>query len=112
MRDRVMERVSLAARHDFDMLARSTEIDVQPARHSELSALADMGNRMVPGVQITEPDIERYFAFDPGSILTFNRKGKLLGAVAFLYLNALGNGALIHDAMKLTQPNFGLLSSR
>ncbi len=112
MRDRVMERVSLAARHDFDMLPRSAEIDVQPARHSELSALADMGNRMVPGVQITEPDLERYFAFDPGSILTFSRKEKLLGAVAFLYLNGRGHDALIRDEIKLTQPDFGLLAGR
>ncbi len=104
MRDRVMERVSLAARHDFDMLPRSAEIDVQPARHSELSALADMGNRMVPGVQITEPDLERYFAFDPGSILTFSRKEKLLGAVAFLYLNGRGHDALIRDEIKRRNP--------
>jgi hypothetical protein len=112
MRDRVMERASLAARHDFDMLPRSPEIDVQPARHSELSALADMGNRMVPGVQITEPDLERYFAFDPASILTFSRKGKLLGAVAFLYLNDRGHDALILDKMNLTHPDFGLLAGR
>src|SRR5260370_13849161 len=112
MRDRVMERVSLAARHDFDMLARSTEIDVQPARHSELSALADMGNRMVPGVQITEPDLERYFAFDPASILTFIRKGKRLGGVAFLYLNGRAHDPVILDDINLTDPDFVLLADR
>src|ERR1700687_4784594 len=112
MRDRGMERASWAARHDFDMLPRSAEIDVQPARHSELSALADMGNRMVPGVQITEPDLERYFAFDPGSILTFSRRQKLLGAVAFLYLNSRGHDALILDEMNLTHPDIGLLAGR
>src|ERR1700724_1305909 len=101
MRDRVMERGSLSARHDFDMLPRSREIDVQPARHSELSALAEMGKRMVPGVQITEPDLERYFAFDPASILTFSRKAKLLGGVAFLYLNDRGHDALILDRINL-----------
>jgi|SRR5882724_7517235 len=110
MRDPVMERVSFAARHDFDMLPRSAEVDVQPARHSELSALADMANRLVPGVQITEPDLERYFEFDPKSILTFRRKNKLLGAVAFLYLNSRGHDALILDEMSLTHPEVGLLS--
>ena len=54
-----------------------------------------MANRLVPGVQITEPDLERYFNFDPGSILTFSRKNKLLGAVAFIYLNRSGHDALI-----------------
>ena len=112
MRDPVMERASLAARHDFDMLPRSADIDVQPARYSELSAIAEMGNRMVPGVQITERDLERYFAFDPGSILTFSRKQKLLGAVAFLYLNDRGHDALIFNKMNLTHPDFGLLAGR
>ena len=86
MHDPVMERATLAARRDFDLLPRSTEIAVQPARRCELSALADMANRLVPGVQIAEPDLERYFNFDPGSILTFSRNDRLLGAVAFIYL--------------------------
>src|SRR5258708_25775359 len=71
-----------------------------------------MGRRMVPGVQIMEPDLERYFAFDPASILTFSRKGKLLGAVAFLYLNGRGHDAIILDEMNLTHPDFGLLAGR
>ncbi len=112
MRDPDMERASLAARHDFDALPRSREIDVQPAQPSELSALADMANRLVPGVRITEPDLERYFTFDPDSILTFSRKKKLLGAVAFLYLNSRGLDALILDEMNLTHPDVGLLAGR
>lgn len=99
MRDPVMERPTFARRHDFDRLPRSAEIDVQRARHSELSTLADMANRLVPGVQIAEPDLERYFMFDPQSILTFSRKRKLLGAVAFLYLNGRGHDALVVDSM-------------
>jgi hypothetical protein len=112
MRDGVMERATFAAKHDFDMLPRSADIDVQPARHSELSALADMANRLVPGVQITELDLRRYFMFDPRSILTFSRKEKLLGAVAFLYLNSRGHDALILNCMNLTHPDFELLAGR
>ena len=74
MRDPVMERPVLAAKRDFDLLPRSAEIAVQPAMRSDLGALADMANRLVPGVQITEPDLERYYSFDPGSILTFRSK--------------------------------------
>ncbi|HEV7881739.1 hypothetical protein [Bradyrhizobium sp.] len=112
MHDQLMERVPFAARRDFDMLPSSAEIDVQPARRSELSALTDMGNRLVPGVQITEPELERYFAFDPKSILTFSRSQKLLGAVAFLYLNSRGHDALIFDRIDLTHPDLALLASR
>jgi hypothetical protein len=110
MHDPVKERACLAARHDFDLLPRSAEIEVQPARLSELSALADMANRLVPGVQIAEPELERYFALDPRCILTFTRKKKLLGAVAFLYLNMRGQEALILDDMSLTHPDFRLLA--
>jgi hypothetical protein len=112
MRDPNMERAPLATRHDFDALPRTAEIDVRPAQLSELSALADMANRLVPGVRITEPDLARYFAFDPDSILTFSRKQKLLGAVAFLYLNSRGHDALILDEMNLTHPDMGLLAGR
>jgi hypothetical protein len=110
MRDPVMERATLAAKRDFDLLPKSAEIAVQPALRSDLGALADMANRLVPGVQITEPDLERYYSFDPGSILTFSRKKKLLGAVAFLYLNDRGHDALILDDMNLTHPDIGLLA--
>src|SRR5260370_39827191 len=103
MRDPNMERAPLAARHDFDALPRTAEIDVRPAQPSELSPLADMANRVVPGVRITEPDLARYFAFDPDSILTFSRNQKLLAAVAFLYLNGRGHDALILDEINLTQ---------
>src|SRR3978361_1590131 len=112
MRDPVMERAPLVARHDFDALPRSADIDVQPARHSELSALADMANRLVPGVEISESDLERYFTFDPESILTFRRKYKLLGARAFLHLNRRGHDALLHNEINLTNPDFGLLAGR
>ena len=54
------------AKRDFDMLPRSAEIDVQPARRHELSAIAEMGNRMVPGVQISEPDLGTVFRVRSG----------------------------------------------
>ncbi len=112
MGNRVKERPSLAPRHDFDTLPRNPEIEVRPARHSELSALANMANQLVPGVRIAEPDLERYFTFNSESILTFSRKETLLGAVAFLYLNRRGYDALILDEMNLTHPDFGLLAGR
>src|SRR3974390_819225 len=112
MRDPVKERATLAAKRDFDMLPRSTDIEVQPACAHELSAIAEMGNRMVPGVQIAEPDLEQYLAFDPDSILTFSRQQRLLGAVAFLYLNRRGHDALMHAEMNFMHPDFSLLAGR
>ncbi|MGH9810832.1 MAG: hypothetical protein ACRD9W_26885 [Terriglobia bacterium] len=94
------------------MLPRSRDIEVRQAKRAELSAVAEMGNRMVPGVNITVTDLERYYGFDPDSILTFVRQGKLLGAVAFIYLNRRGHDALLHADIKLTQPDLSLLASR
>src|SRR5450631_4369766 len=104
MPEALLERGSLAGRHDFDLLPRSTDIQVRPAQQAELSVLAEMANRLVPGVRIGEEDLTRYFKFDPNCILTFSRKGKLLGAVAFLYLNDAGLDALVLDEMSLTHP--------
>jgi len=112
MRNPVMERASLAARHDFDSLPTSTDIDVRFARSSELSVLADMAHRMVPGVQSTAPALSRYLAYDPECILTFTRREKLLGAVALLYLNSRGHDALILDEISLACPEIELLARR
>jgi hypothetical protein len=112
MRDGIKERGSLVARHDFDALPGNSEIEVRPARRDELSLLTDMANRLVPGVQITEPILSRYFTLDPECILTFDKGGRLLGAVAFLYLNSRGHDALILDEMRLTHPDVGLLANR
>jgi hypothetical protein len=106
----VNDRASLVARRDFDMLPRIREVEVRPARRCELVSIADMGNRMVPGVHIAEADLERYFAFDPESILTFARQGKLLGAVAFIYLNRRGLEALLRAELTLTKPDLSLLA--
>ncbi len=111
MRHLLIERVpAAAARHDFDELPRSTDVEVRPAIRSELLVLAEMANRLVPGVEIGEAELQRYFAVDPQSILTFSRHGKLLGAVAFLYLNDRGHDALILDDISLTHPDTGFLA--
>jgi hypothetical protein len=110
MRRQLMERASFATRHDFDSLSTSSDVEVRPARYSELSVLADMAHRLVPGVQITAPVLGRYFAFDSECILTFSRRERLLGAIAFLYLNDRGHDALILDEISLTHPDIGLLA--
>jgi hypothetical protein len=110
MRNQLMERASFATRHDFDSLPTDTDIEVRPAHCAELPILADMAHRLVPGVQMTAPGLDRYLTFDPECILTFSRQKKLLGAIAFLYLNSRGHDALILDEISLTHPDIGLLA--
>lgn len=106
-----MERGSFAARHDFDALPLSPEVDVRCAQLSEIAALSEMAHRLVPGVQIGTMELAKYFAFDPQSILTFSRKGNLLGGMAFLFLSDRGHDALLLDDICLTAPETRYLAS-
>ena len=112
MRNPVKERVSLVTKHDFDSLPTDSEIEVRPARYSELAIVADMGRRLVPGVQISEPMLGEYVTFDSECILTFGRHEKLLGAMAFLYLNSRGHDALMLGEISLAHPDIGMLAGR
>jgi len=106
-----MERGWFAARHDFDALPLSPDVDVRCAQFSEIATLSEMARRLVPGVQIGTAELARYFAFDPQSILTFSRKGQLVGGMAFLFLNDRGHDALLLDEICLTAPEIHYLAS-
>jgi len=106
-----MERGSFAARHDFDALPLSENVDVRCAQFSEIAALAELAHRLVPGVRIGAAELARYFAFDPESILTFSRNGDLVGGMAFLFLNDCGHDALLLDEICLTAPETHYLAS-
>ena len=99
-----MERGSFGAKRDFDALPLSQDIDVRCAQFSEIAQLSEMAHRLVPGVQIGAAGLAGYLAFDPQSILTFSRKGRLLGGMAFLFLNDCGHDALLLDEICLTAP--------
>ena len=99
-----MERGSFAARHDFDALPLSSDVEVRCSQFSEIAALSEMARQLVPGVQIGTAELAKYFTFDPQSILTFSRKGNLLGGMAFLFLNERGHDALLLDEICLTAP--------
>jgi hypothetical protein len=111
MRNPGMERVSLSnKRHDFDSLSTDSAIEVRTAYNREIAAIADMATRMVPGVQITEQALRRHFEFDPECILIFARHGKLLGGMAFLYLNGRGHDALISGELSPSRPDFAFFA--
>lgn len=112
MRNGVKKRAASRTSHEFDSISTNCDIEVMPAKRAELAILANMANRMVPGVQIAEPVLGKYLAFDPECILTFSRQQRLLGGMAFLYLNSRGHDALILDEISLTYPDMGLLAAR
>lgn len=106
-----MERGSFAARHDFDALPLSPDVEVRCAQFSEIAALCDMAHRLVPGVRIGAAELATYLAFDPQSLLSFSRKGDLVGGMAFLFLSDRGRNALLRDEICLTAPDTFHLAS-
>ena len=100
----------MAVRHDFDLLPLSSEVEVRRTRDAEVVELAETARRLVPGVQVGAPELGRYLAFDPDCILSFARSDRLLGGMAFLYLNARGFDALLHGEFCPARPEVRFLS--
>lgn len=107
-----MERPCFTARHDFDFLPTTTKVEVRPAEHAEIPAIAAMARNMVPGVQIGEQGLLRHYLHDDECILVFAQKGQLLGGMAFLYLSKRGHDALMSGELSPTHPDFCLLADR
>ena len=110
-----MERLCFAApsaRHDFDCLPTTAGIEVRPARYLEMPAVAAMARSMVPGVQIGEEGLLQHHVHDPECILVFSHRDRLLGGMAFLYLNEPGYDALMSGQLAPTHPDFDLLAGR
>jgi hypothetical protein len=107
-----MERVCLAARHDFDSLPTASTVEVRPAETVEIPAIAALARSMVPGVQIGERGLRQHHLHDDECILVFAQKDRLLGGMAFLYLSARGHDALLSGQLSPTHPDFNLLARR
>ena len=107
-----MERPCLVARHDFDSLSTASRIEVRPAQHVEIPAIAVMACSMVPGVQISEQGLLQHYLHDDECILMFVQGGRLLGGMAFLYLNERGHDALVSGELSPSHPDFSLLAKR
>lgn len=106
-----MERPRFAARHEFDALPTTARVEVRPARSVEIPAIAAMARSMVPGVQIGEQGLRQHHLHDDECILVFAQQGRLLGGMAFLFLNERGHDALMSGELSPTNPDFGLLAA-
>jgi hypothetical protein len=98
------ESRDLVVRHDLDGLLPSAAVRGEPAAFHQLAVLADMANREIPGVNASEAGLVQFLRDDPESIFAFQRGDKLLGGVAFLYLNCRGHDALLLDGIDLKNP--------
>lgn len=99
-------------KRDFDSLSTEGPIEVRTAQDREIAAIADMATQMVPGVQIGEQSLRSHFDFDPASILVFAQREKLLGGMAFLFLDERGHDALISGGFSPARPDFAFFARR
>lgn len=104
------ERRELQPRHDLDGLLSCPDIIAEPATPQQIAGLADIANREVPGIKMSAEGLAQFLRHDPESIFAFQREGKLLGGVAFLYLNCRGHDALLLDDIDLKNPGLEFLA--
>ena len=95
----------LAARHELDRLSPTSAINVSLATPRQLADLVTIAKREIPGVNASEAALAQFLYVDPESIFAFERAGKLLGGIAFLYLNCRGHDALLLDDIDLKSPS-------
>jgi hypothetical protein len=104
------ESRDLAVRHELDRLSPSSAIRVGLATRGHLPELVAIARREIPGVNATELGLAHFLQQDPESIFVFQRDGKLLGAIAFLYLNCRGHDALLLGEIDLKNPSRDFLA--
>jgi hypothetical protein len=92
-------------RHELDGLSATSTIAAGPATDRQLADLVAIARREIPGVSISEAGLAQFQRNDPESIFAFERAGKLLGGIAFLYLNDRGHAALLLDGIDLKNPS-------
>jgi hypothetical protein len=97
-------------RHELDRLAPTSAISAKLATAAEVAGLVDIARREIPGVNASESGLAQFLQFDPESIFAFQRGGKLLGGIAFLYLNCRGHDALLLDDIDLKNPGLEYLA--
>jgi hypothetical protein len=100
----------LAARHELDRLSPTSAINVSLAGCRQLADLVAIARREIPGVNASEAGLAQFLRGDPETIFAFERAGKLLGGIAFLYLNCRGHDALLLDEIDLKNPSYEFLA--
>ncbi|CCD88113.1 conserved hypothetical protein [Bradyrhizobium sp. ORS 285] len=92
------------ARHQLDALPLTEMIAAHPVTPDLLGELAALARREIPGVRASERELAEFLRHDPESIFALCRGKRLLGGIAFLYLNCAGLDALLLDEFNLNEP--------
>jgi hypothetical protein len=104
------ESADFLPRHELDGLSPTSAITAGLATGPQLAELVAIARREIPGVSVSEAGLAQFQRNDPQSIFAFERAGKLLGGIAFLYFNRRGHDALLRDAIDLKNPDLRFLA--
>ena len=104
MQKAYLESSNFTPRHELDRLVPTSAITANPATQAQLAELAELASKEIPGVNASLAGLTEFLRADPESIFAFQRGGKLLGGIAFLYLNCKGHDALLLDHIDLKNP--------
>ncbi|CCD98564.1 hypothetical protein [Bradyrhizobium sp. STM 3809] len=91
-------------RHQLDALPWTHRITAQAVTPERLGELAALARREIPGVRASAQELAEFLRHDPDSIFVLCQGGRLLGGIAFLYLNSAGLDALLLDDFNLNDP--------
>ena len=104
------DNAPIVARRDFDFVPRRAEVDVAPPNSSDFSALAEMANAKIPEVSISAEFLQAFSTRDRDSILAFRHRNKVVGGVAFLFLNETGLDDLLLGQFDFANPTERVLA--
>jgi hypothetical protein len=105
-----IETRGLVRKHDLDELLPSSAVVTEPAAPHDLADMLAIASQDIPGINSSEAGLADFLYAAPDSIFAFKRNRRLLGGIAFLYLNCAGHDALLLDEIDLKNPGRELLA--
>jgi hypothetical protein len=109
---KIREKACFLQRHELDLLESCAEIDASPARHEELPAMLALARGAVPGVSVKADAVERVYQLNSECIFPFRYGRRIIGGIAFLYLNDDGLDRLLLDELDFADPDPTILAPR
>ena len=107
MRNHVEKRACSGTSHEFDSISINREIEVRPANGPNFRFWRIWRIEWFREFRSRNQFLVNIWRSIRECILTFSRRQRLLGGMAFLYLNSRGHDALILDEISLTHPDSG-----
>jgi hypothetical protein len=109
MYSRFAGKTVFSQRHELDLLENHEDVDASPAQPEELPTMIMLAS-MVPGVKIKPATVERVYDQHPACIFPFRCGGRIVGGMAFLYLNEDGLDRLLLDELNFSDPDPKILA--